>query len=42
MCPKIKVGDSGLCGESGECPWGHKIEVKIAEETTQFHGIKIQ
>lgn len=42
MCPKIRVGDSGLCGESGECHWGHKIEVKSTEETTTVHGIKIQ
>ena len=42
MCPKIKVGDSGLCGKSGECDWGYKIEVKSVEETAQLHGMKIQ
>lgn len=35
LCPKIKVGDSGLCGESGECHWGYKIEVKSAKSVNE-------
>lgn len=35
MCPKIGLGDSGLCGESGECHWGHKIELDTVATTNK-------